>query len=475
MSASEKLQFDLIVLGGGPGGYVAAIRAAQLGLKTALVEREHLGGICLNWGCIPTKALLHTSGVYRHMKHAEELGLRANDLGFDFKRVIGRSRDVAARLNAGVGHLLKKNKVKVFMGHGKLSAPGVLDVTPLDGQSDGGSAPVTLHAANIILATGARAREVPNLSADGKYLWNYRHALAADALPASLLVIGAGAIGMEFASFYSEMGSKVTVIEAKERVLPVEDEEVSAFVQKAFEEQGVSIVTGATVSKLSTVGKGVHVSLQRGEDTIEIEVDRVLLSVGIVGNTEGLGLEEVGVRVQAGHIVTDGWGSTGVAGLYAIGDVAGGPWLAHKASHEAVVCVEHIAKFGQAHPIKADQIPSCTYCHPQVASIGLTETQARQTGVKVRIGKFPFAGNGKAVALGEAAGFVKTVFDDHTGELLGAHMCGPDVTELIHGFGVARVLEATEAELIETVFPHPTLSEAMHEAVLAAHGRPLHF
>lgn len=469
MSVTEKQQFDLIVLGGGPGGYVAAIRAAQLGLKTALVEREHLGGICLNWGCIPTKALLHTAGVYRHIKHAGDLGLTTGAVAVDFKRVIGRSREVAARLNAGVGHLLKKNKVQVFMGQGRLLAPGVLEVSLADAET------LTLQAPNIILATGARARDVPGLAADGERLWNYRHALAAEALPKSLLIVGAGAIGMEFASFYSEMGSKVTVVEAQDRILPVEDEDVSAFVRKAFEAQGVRIITGATVGKLNPAADGVHVSLQQGKEASELEVERVLLSIGIVGNTEGLNLEQVGVKVQRGHIVTDAWSFTGVEGLYAIGDVAGGPWLAHKASHEGVLCVERIAGHGRPHPLQAGQIPSCTYCHPQVASIGLTEAQARQTGAKLRVGRFPFAGNGKAMALGEAAGFVKTVFDDATGELLGAHMCGPDVTELIQGFGVARVLEATEAELMETVFPHPTLSEAMHEAVLSAYDRALHF
>jgi dihydrolipoamide dehydrogenase len=464
-------KFDLIVLGGGPGGYVAAIRAAQLGMKTALVEREHLGGICLNWGCIPTKALLHTAGVYRQMRHAEELGLSAEGLSFDFKRVIGRSRDVAGRLNSGVGHLLKKNKVRVFMGSGSLLSTSELQVIPAGAAGKA----VTLQGAHIIVATGARARDLPGMTADGDRLWNYRHALAAEALPASLLVVGGGAIGMEFASFYSQMGSRVTVIEAKDRILPVEDEEISAFARKAFEAQGISVLTGTTLGKLTAGREGVRVSLRRNGQDSEIDVERVLLSVGIVGNTEGLNLAQVGVRVEAGHIVTDAWGRTGVPGLYAIGDVAGGPWLAHKASHEAVVCVERIAGHGNAHPLQMAQIPSCTYCHPQVASIGLTEAQAALSGRKLRIGRFPFVANGKAIALGEANGFVKTVFDDATGELLGAHMCGPDVTELIHGFGIARALEATEAELMETVFPHPTLSEAMHEAVLAAYDRPLHF
>ena len=477
MSLSTQLagQFDLIVLGGGPGGYVAAIRAAQLGLKTALVEREHLGGICLNWGCIPTKALLHTASVYRQMQHAEDLGLRASGVSFDFKRVIGRSREVAARLNTGVGHLLKKNKVQIFMGQGRLLSAGVLEVNLADSSGAADCKPLMLHASHIILATGARARDLPGMAADGDRLWNYRHALAADTLPESLLVVGGGAIGMEFASFYSHMGSKVTVIEAKDRILPIEDEDISAFVQKAFEGQGVRILNVATMTKLTSHANGVQVLLQHDKEDIEIDVERVLLSVGIVGNTDGLNLADVGVKVESGHIVTDAWGFTGVPGLYAIGDVAGGPWLAHKASHEAVVCVERIAGYGNAHPLQATQIPSCTYCHPQVASIGLTEAQARLRGGKLRIGRFPFVANGKAIALGEANGFVKTVFDDATGELLGAHMCGPDVTELIHGFSIAQTLEATEAELMETVFPHPTLSEAMHEAVLASYDRPLHF
>lgn len=469
MSAPQPQQFDLIVVGGGPGGYVAAIRAAQLGLKTALVEREHLGGVCLNWGCIPTKALLHTASVYRQMQHAEALGLQVNGLGFDFKRVIGRSREVAARLNGGVRQLLKKNKVQVFMGQGRLLTPGMLEVSNADQTS------LTLQATNIILATGARARELPGMATDGERIWNYRHALAAQVLPKSLLVVGGGAIGMEFASFYSNLGSQVTLIEAKDRILPVEDEEISAFVQQAFEQQGVRILSATTLNSLTPRADGLQVSLQRGLEAISIDVERVLLSVGIVGNTEGLNLEAHGVRVASGHIVTDGWGFTGVAGLYAIGDVAGGPWLAHKASHEAVVCVERIAGHGQPQPLQATRIPSCTYCHPQVASIGLTEVQARARGGKLRIGRFPFVANGKAIALDEAQGFVKTVFDEATGELLGAHMCGPDVTELIHGFGIARTLEATEAELMETIFPHPTLSEAMHEAVLAACDRPLHF
>jgi dihydrolipoamide dehydrogenase len=370
--------------------------------------------------------------------------------------------------------LLKKNKVRVINGHGRLLSAGVLEVQVMESKNTSEKV-LTLYAPNIILATGARARDLPHMTADGDRIWNYRHALAAEALPKSLLIVGGGAIGMEFASFYSSMGSQVTVVEAKDHILPVEDEEISAFVQKSFEGQGIRILTGAMTTELAPRADGVKVSLQHEGKAIVIDVERVLLSIGIVGNTETLNLDKVGVRVEAGHIVTDAWGFTGIAGLYAIGDLAGGPWLAHKASHEAVICVEKIVGQANVHPLQVTQIPSCTYCHPQVASIGFTEKQARALGRAVRVGKFPFVANGKAIALDEDQGFVKTIFDAETGELLGAHMCGPDVTELINGFGIARTLEATEAELMETVFPHPTLSEAMHEAVLAAYDRPLHF
>ena len=461
--------FDLIVVGGGPGGYVAAIRAAQLGMKTACVEREHLGGICLNWGCIPTKALLRSSEVMHLMQNAAAFGLKADNIGFDLAAVVKRSRQVAGQLNTGVKHLLKKNKVTHIEGDGTLTAKNTLSVTGKDGKT------AAYTAKNIILATGARARELSHLQADGKLVWTYKYAMTPDVMPKSLLVIGSGAIGIEFASFYSDMGADVTVVEMMDRILPVEDHEVSAFAENAFKKQGMDLRTKAAVTELKKGRDNVTCIVEQDGKKEEITVDRVILAIGITGNVENLGLETVGVQVDRGHIVTDEWGRTGVDGLWAIGDVAGAPWLAHKASHEGVIAVEKIAGLDGLHPMDKGNIPGCTYCRPQVASVGLTEEKAKEAGYDVRVGKFPFIGNGKAIALGDPEGFVKTVFDKKTGELLGAHMIGAEVTELIQGYTVARTLESTEAELMHSIFPHPTLSEMMHESVLDAYGRAIHF
>ena len=460
--------FDVIVVGGGPGGYVAAIRAAQLGFKTAVVEREHLGGICLNWGCIPTKALLRSAEVYHLMQHAGDFGLSAEKIGFDTQAIVQRSRKVSARLTGGIGMLMKKHKITVIEGTAKLAK--------------GGDAPKVVvgkdsyTAKHVILATGARARTIPQagLEPDGDKVWTYREAMVPDAMPKSLLVIGSGAIGIEFASFYNTMGADVTVVEMMDRVLPVEDAEISAFAAKSFKKQGMNLITGAQVEKLDKSGKTVKVHVKNAKGKVEIiEVEKVILAVGIVGNVEDLGLEELGVKIDRGHVVNDGFGRTNVKGLYAIGDVAGPPWLAHKASHEGVVCVEKIAGH-KVHAFETKNIPGCTYCHPQVASVGLTEAKAKELGHEVKVGRFPFVGNGKAIALGDDQGLVKTVFDAKTGELLGAHMIGAEVTELIQGYAIARQLETTEAELMHTVFPHPTLSEMMHESVLDAYGKALH-
>ncbi len=459
--------FDLVVLGGGPGGYVAAIRAAQLGMKTALVEREHLGGICLNWGCIPTKALLRSAEVFDNMLDAKSFGLAVEKPSFDLKAVVQRSRKVAAQLNRGVGHLLKKNRVTVFEGHGRISAKHTLSVKTKAGEE-------TLEAPHIVLATGARARQLPGLEADGKLVWTYREAMVPERLPKSLLVVGSGAIGMEFASFYRSLGSEVTVVEVLDRVLPVEDEEISAFVHKAFEKRGIRIHVGTTVKALARGSDSVEATLEGGGKTSKLTVERVIMAVGIVGNVEDIGLETTRVRVEKTHVVTDPYGRTDEPGIYAIGDLTGPPWLAHKASHEGVVCVEKIAGVEGVHPLDVTKIPGCTYCHPQVASVGLTEKAAKEKGHEVKVGRFPFIGNGKAIAMGEPSGMVKTVFDAKTGELLGAHMVGSEVTEMIQGFVVARQLEATELDLMHTVFPHPTISEAMHEAVLDAYGRAIH-
>lgn len=460
--------FDVVIVGGGPGGYVAAIRAAQLKLKTAVVEREHLGGICLNWGCIPTKALLRSSEIYHYMQHAKDYGLKAEGIGFDLEAVVKRSRGVAGQLNAGVKHLLKKNKVTVFDGHAKLTAKNKLSV-----EKDGKKI-ADIQAKNIILATGARARELPHLKADGEHIWTYKHAMTPKAMPKSLLVIGSGAIGIEFASFYNDLGADTTVVEVMERILPVEDAEISGFMEKALKKRGLKLHTKASVTELKTGANGVTATIEKSGKKENQTFDKVILAIGITGNIESLGLEGVGVTTDRGHIVTNEWGQTNVDGIWAIGDVAGAPWLAHKASHEGVIAVEKIAGLKNVHPMDKGNIPGCTYCQPQVASVGLTEAKAKEQGYKVKVGRFPFIGNGKAIALGEAEGMIKTVFDKKTGELLGAHMAGAEVTELIQGYVVARTLETTEAELMHTIFPHPTLSEMMHESVLDAYGKALH-
>ena len=460
--------YDVIILGGGPGGYVAAIRAAQLGMKACLVERERLGGICLNWGCIPTKALLRTAEIMHLMRHAGDFGLIVKNVGFDAEKVVARSRAVAKRLSDGVGFLMRKNKVTVVMGEGKLAGRGKIAVI-----KDGKPA-ADLEAKHIILATGARARSLPGLEPDGKLVWTYKEAMIPDAIPASLLVVGSGAIGIEFASFYRDMGAEVSVVEVLPRILPVEDEEISAFAHKAFEKQGIKLHTGATVKSLKKGKDEITATIEAGGKSFEITVDRVISAVGIVGNVEGFGIEGTGVKVDRTHVVTDEWLRTGEPGVYAIGDLVGPPWLAHKAMHEGVVCVEKIAGFPGAHPLDLNNIPGCTYCRPQVASVGLTEKAAKDKGLEVKVGHFPFIGNGKAIALGEPEGMVKTVFDARTGELLGAHMCGAEVTELIQGYAIAKTLETTQAELMRTIFPHPTISETMHEAVLDAYGRALH-
>ncbi|HWL58162.1 MAG TPA: dihydrolipoyl dehydrogenase [Paracoccus sp. (in: a-proteobacteria)] len=459
--------FDMVVIGSGPGGYVSAIRGAQLGLKVACIEREHLGGICLNWGCIPTKALLRSAEVFHLMHRAKEFGLSADKIGYDLPAVVQRSRGVAKQLASGVGHLLKKNKVTVIMGEATLTAPGKISV-----KTDKGTEEVTGKA--IVLATGARARELPGLEPDGDLVWNYKHALNPPRMPGKLLVIGSGAIGIEFASFFNTLGADTTVVEVMDRVLPVEDAEISALAKKQFVKQGMKIMEKATVKKLDRAKGKVTAHIEAGGKTETHEFDTVISAVGIVGNVENLGLEKLGVKIDRTHVVTDEYCRTGVDGLYAIGDVAGAPWLAHKASHEGVMVAELIA--GQhPHPIKPNSIPGCTYCNPQVASVGLTEEKAKAEGYDIRVGRFPFVGNGKAIALGEPEGLVKTIFDAKTGELLGAHMVGAEVTELIQGYVIGRTLETTEVELIETVFPHPTLSEMMHESVLSAYGRTIHF
>ncbi len=465
--------FDLIVVGGGPGGYVAAIRAAQLGMKAAVVEAEHLGGICLNWGCIPTKALLRSAEVYHLIQNADSFGLSVKDARFDVKKIVARSRKVAKQLNGGVGHLLKKNKVTVFDGFGKLAGgkEGARTLTV----EKGGKKIADLTGKHVILATGARARSLPGLEPDGKLVWTYKEAMVPDTLPKSLLVVGSGAIGIEFASFYRTLGAEVTVVEVLDRVLPVEDAEISDFARKAFEKQGMKIVTGATVKALDKGKDSVTATLEAGGKSSTLTVDRVIMAVGIVGNVENIGLEGSKIKVDRAHIEVDEWLRTGEPGVYAIGDVVGPPWLAHKASHEGVICVEKIAGVKDVHPLNTANVPGCTYCHPQVASVGLTEAAAKENGHKVKVGRFPFLGNGKAIALGDPEGLVKTVFDADTGELLGAHMIGAEVTELIQGFGIAKTLETTETELMHAVFPHPTLSEMMHESVLDAYGRVIHF
>jgi dihydrolipoamide dehydrogenase len=465
----SEQNYDLVVVGAGPGGYVAAIRAAQLGMTTAVIEREHLGGICLNWGCIPTKALLRTSEIYGLLHHLDEFGLSAKDIGYDAAKVVARSRKVAKQLSDGVKFLLKKNKVTVIEGVGKLAGKGKVAV------SKDGKPVADVVAKHIILATGARARSLPGLEPDGKLVWTYKEAMIPAAMPKSLLIVGSGAIGIEFASFYRTMGVDVTVVEVLDRVLPVEDEEVSAFARKQFEKQGIKILTGAKVTKLDKSKDSVEATIEHPGGPTKLTIDRVILAIGITGNVEDIGLDGTKVKVDRGHIIVDQWLQTGEPGVYAIGDVVGAPWLAHKASHEGVICVEKIAGIGHVQPLKVDNIPGCTYCTPQVASVGLTEAKAKATGRKLKVGRFPYIGNGKAIALGEPEGFVKTIFDAETGELLGAHMIGAEVTELIQGFVIAKTLESTEAELMEAIFPHPTLSEMMHESVLDAYGRAIHF
>ncbi len=461
--------FDVLILGGGPGGYVAAIRAAQLGMKTAVVERENLGGICLNWGCIPTKALLRTSEINHLLHHLGEYGFAADNPRFDLGKVVKRSRAVAKQLSSGVAHLMRKNKITVFDGEGKLAGKQTVAVAK-DGKSV-----ATLTSPHIILATGARARQIPGMEADGKLIWSYREAMVPPAMPKRLLVVGSGAIGIEFASFFLNMGAEVTVVEMLERILPVEDEEISAFARKAFERQGMKLVTGATVKNVRKTTDSVTATIEGNGKAQEITVERIISAVGIVGNVEGIGIEGTKVNVDRTHVVADGFGRTGEPGIYAIGDLVGPPWLAHKASHEGVICVEAIAGLNDVHPIDPANIPGCTYCRPQIASIGLTEARAKADGREIKVGRFPLIANGKAIAMGEPEGMVKTVFDATTGELLGAHMIGPEVTEMIQGYAIARTLESTEAELTHTVFPHPTISETMHEAVLDAYGRAIHY
>lgn len=466
--------YDVIVLGSGPGGYVAAIRCAQLGLSTAIVERENLGGICLNWGCIPTKALLRSAEVLHQMKHAKDYGLAADNITADLQAIVARSRGVAKQLNMGVTGLMKKNKIAVHMGQGKLLAPGKLEVT-------GDKGTETLEARHIIIATGARARDLPKAKADGKRIWTYRHAMTPAEQPNKLLVIGSGAIGIEFASFYNDLGSEVTVVEMMDRIVPVEDADISAFLEKALTKQGIRILTKASVGTIENGADAVAVTIKDkdGKESTE-RYSHVIVAVGIVPNVENIGLEDLGIEPDKRfHIKVDPYGRTNVKGVWAIGDVTEGPWLAHKASHEGVTTAEAIAqdlgnKDVHPHPLDRGNIPGCTYCHPQVASVGLTEAKAKEAGYELKVGKFPFIGNGKAIALGEAEGLIKTVFDAKTGELLGAHMIGAEVTELIQGYVVGKTLETTEVELMNTVFPHPTLSEMMHEATLAAYGRALH-
>jgi dihydrolipoamide dehydrogenase len=473
--------FDVLIIGAGPGGYVTAIRSAQLGFKTAIIEREHLGGICLNWGCIPTKALLRSAEIYHYMKHAENYGLSAKEVSFDPAKVVARSRGVSGRLNMGVNGLLKKNKVQIIWGEAKITKPGevvVADtkkaiVQPQNPPPKGTLGAGTYTAKHIIIATGARPRVLPGLEPDGKLVWTYFEAMVPPKMPNSLLVVGSGAIGIEFASFYNAMGVDVTVVEIMDQVMPVEDTEISNFAQKQFEKQGMKFRLGTKVSALMKGADSVTATLEKDGKNETLTVDRVITAAGVVANIENLGLETVGVKTEKGCVVIDGYGNTSVKGIYAIGDVAGPPMLAHKAEHEGVICIEKI-KGLDAHPMKKEQIPGCTYCHPQVASVGLTEAKAKAAGFELKVGRFQFLANGKAIALGEDQGLVKTIFDAKTGRLIGAHMVGAEVTELIQGFVVAMGLETTEEELIHTVFPHPTLSEMMHESVLSAYGRVIH-
>lgn len=461
--------FDVVVIGGGPGGYVAAIRSSQLGFKTAVVEREHLGGICLNWGCIPTKALLRSAEIYHNMQRLAEYGLSADNISFDLEKIVARSRGISKQLSGGIAHLMKKNKITVIEGHAKLLGKGKLSV------DKDGKKVADVKAPYIIISTGARARALPGLEPDGELVWSYKEAMTPKEMPKSVLVIGSGAIGVEFASFYNTLGADVTIVEVFDRVVPVEDKEVSAFAEKQFKKQGMKILTSAKVLKLNKSKNSVEAEIEIKGKVQKIVVDRVISAVGIVANTEEVGLENTKVKVEKGFIKTNQWLETDEKGVYAIGDVAGAPCLAHKASHEGVICVEKIKGLPNVHPLNKDRIPGCTYCNPQIASVGLTEEQAKEKGLKIKVGRFPFMANGKAIALGEPEGFVKTIFDEKTGELLGAHMIGAEVTEMIQGFGIAQTLEATEEDLMHTVFAHPTLSEMMHESTLDAFGKAIHF
>lgn len=458
-------KFDLVVIGGGPGGYVAAIRAAQLKMSVALVEKEHLGGICLNWGCIPTKALLRSSEIHHLLKHADQFGFKIKGIEVDFKKIVERSRAVSKQLTGGIAHLLKKNKVTVFNGEGKLLGGGKLSVNGKD----------TLSAKHIIVATGARARVLPGMEPDGKLIWSYKEALVPSEMPKKLLVVGSGAIGSEFASFYLNMGAEVTLVEVMDRILPVEDAEISAMAKKAFEKQGMKVIVNAKVGKLDKQKDTVKATIEADGKSSVQEFDKVIMAVGIVGNVENVGLDKTKVKVDRNQIKVNQWCETDEKGVYAIGDVAGAPWLAHKASHEGIICVDKLAGQKHVHSLNVSNIPGCTYCMPQVASVGLTEAKAKEQGYKIKVGKFPFIANGKAIALGEPEGMVKTIFDEKTGELLGAHMIGAEVTEMIQGYVLGKTLEATEAEFMHTIFPHPTLSEMMHESVLDAYDQAIHF
>ena len=478
----QMKSFDIVVIGGGPGGYVAAIRASQLGKSVAVIEREHLGGICLNWGCIPTKALLRAAEMRHNLAHMADFGIEVTgEVKVNLEKVVSRSRKVAARLSSGVAHLLKKNKVTVIEGSarlgGKSGANWVVEISGKDSQkTDIQKTDIQkIQAAHVILATGARARQIPGLETDGKNILSYKEAMVPSEMPKSLIVVGSGAIGVEFASFYADMGVEVTILEALDRILNAEDEEISALAHKAFTARGVAIHTSAKLQKLTAAKGGVTAEVEMGGKGQKLTADKVIMAVGITGNSEGLGLEGTKVELDRGHIKTDAMMRTAEPGLYAIGDITGAPWLAHKASHEGILCVEAIAGLKNLHAMQADMVPGCTYCRPQIASVGLSEAAARAKGYKIKVGKFPFLGNGKAIALGDDEGMIKTIFDEKTGALLGAHMIGPEVTELIQGYVVAQSLETTEAELMQTIFPHPTLSEAMHEAVLDAYGRAIHF
>lgn len=462
-------KYDLVIIGSGPGGYVAAIRASQLGLKTAIIEEKHLGGICLNWGCIPTKALLRCSEIHHLLHHLDEFGFSAKDVGFDIQKIVARSRAVADQLSKGVAYLMKKNKVEVIEGRGRLAGKGKIAIEKAKKKVG------EVEAKHIILATGARAKTLPGLEPDGKKIWTYMEAMVPESFPKSLLIIGSGAIGIEFTSFYRNLGAEVTVVEILDRILPVEDTEISKLAQKAFEKQGIRIRTQASVENLKATQNGITATIKTGDKEEKVEAERAILAVGITGNVEDLGLEGTKVKIEKGHVVVDQWLATGEPGVYAIGDLVGPPWLAHKASHEGVLCVEKIAGVKGVHPLDVTRVPGCTYSMPQVASVGFTEEAAKAAGREVRVGRFPYRGNGKAIALGETEGLVKTVFDKKTGELLGAHILGAEATEMIQGYMIARTLETTEADLIEAIFPHPTLSEMLHESVLDAYDRVLHF